>query len=65
MQGIHELLSDVVGSVLSARAERSLCLPVLFRLWRPRRKHIPKGKSDPPTPREITQVQQAWTATGL
>lgn len=30
--------------------ERSLCLPVLFRLWRPRRKHIPKGQSDPERP---------------
>lgn len=30
--------------------ERSLCLPVLFRLWRPRRNHIPQRKSDPERP---------------
>ena len=30
--------------------ERTVCLPVLFRLWRPRRKQIPKGKPDPERP---------------
>lgn len=30
--------------------ERSLCLPVLFRCWQPKRKHIPKGKNDPERP---------------
>ena len=41
----------VVGIVLRLPfLERSLCLPVLFRLWRPKRKHIPKGKSDPERP---------------
>jgi len=30
--------------------ERTVCLPVLFRLWRPRRKEIPKGKPDPERP---------------
>jgi SRSO17 transposase len=30
--------------------ERSVCLPVMFRCWQPRRKHIPKGKSDPERP---------------
>jgi Transposase DDE domain len=30
--------------------ERSLCLPVLFRLRRPKRKHIPKDKGDPERP---------------
>jgi SRSO17 transposase len=30
--------------------ERSLCLPVLMRLWQPRRKHIAKGKPDPERP---------------
>ena len=41
----------VVGIVLRLPfLERSLCLPVLFRLWRPRRKHIAKGSSDPERP---------------
>jgi SRSO17 transposase len=30
--------------------ERTVCLLVLFRLWRPRRKEIPKGKPDPQRP---------------
>jgi hypothetical protein len=30
--------------------ERSLCLPVLFRLWRPKRKHLPKDQPDPQRP---------------
>lgn len=30
--------------------ERSVCLPVLFRLWQPRRKQIAKGKPDPERP---------------
>lgn len=30
--------------------ERKLCLPVLFRLWRPKRKQIPKGRPDPERP---------------
>jgi len=30
--------------------ERSVCLPVMFRCWQPRRKHIPKGKADPERP---------------
>jgi SRSO17 transposase len=30
--------------------ERSVCLPVLLRLWQPRRKHIPDGMSDPERP---------------
>jgi hypothetical protein len=30
--------------------ERTVCLLVLFRLWRPRRKEIPKGKPDPERP---------------
>ncbi len=29
---------------------RAVCLPVLFRLWQPRRKHIAKGKPDPQRP---------------
>jgi SRSO17 transposase len=38
----------VVGIVVRVPfLERSLCLPVLFRLWQPRRKHIAKGNPDP------------------
>lgn len=41
----------VVGIVVRLPfLERSLCLPVLFRLWQPKRKHIPKGKPDPERP---------------
>jgi hypothetical protein len=41
----------VVGIVVRvAILDRPVCLPVLFRLWRPRRKQIPKGKSDPQRP---------------
>jgi len=29
---------------------RQVCLPVLFRLWQPKRKHIPKDKPDPERP---------------
>ncbi|MGH2843767.1 MAG: IS701 family transposase, partial [Solirubrobacteraceae bacterium] len=29
---------------------RTVCLPVLFGLWQPRRKHIANGKSDPERP---------------
>lgn len=30
--------------------ERSVCLPVLFRLWQPRRKHLGNGEPDPERP---------------
>ena len=41
----------VVGIVVKPWfLERSVCLPVLFRLWRPKRKDIPKGQSDPQRP---------------
>jgi hypothetical protein len=41
----------VVGIVVRlAIVDRPVCLPVLFRLWRPRRKQIPKGKRDPQRP---------------
>jgi hypothetical protein len=41
----------VVGIVVGLPfLERSVCLPVLFRLWRPRRKQIAKGKPDPERP---------------
>jgi DDE superfamily endonuclease len=41
----------VVGIVVRlAIVDRPVCLPVLFRLWRPRRKQIPKRKPDPERP---------------
>jgi len=41
----------VVGIVVRVPfLERSLCLPVLLRLWQPRRKQIAKGKPDPGRP---------------
>jgi hypothetical protein len=42
--------------------DRAVCLPVLFRLWRPKRAHIPKDKPDPQRPgkpdlaREMTDL---------
>ena len=30
--------------------DRAVCLPVLFRLWQPKRKHIATGKPDPERP---------------
>jgi len=41
----------VVGvNVRLAFSERTVCLPVLFRLWSPKRGHIPKHKPDPERP---------------
>lgn len=41
----------VVGIVVRlAFLQRPMCLPVCFALWRPRRRHIPKGKPDPERP---------------
>jgi len=41
----------VVGIVVGLPfLERAVCLPVLFRLWQPRRKQIAKGKPDPKRP---------------
>ena len=37
---------------------RRVCLPVLFRLWQPRRKHIPKGTSDPERPGKIELARE-------
>jgi SRSO17 transposase len=37
-------------NVKLAFCERTICLPVLFRLWRPKRKEIAKGKPDPERP---------------
>ncbi len=49
--------------------DRAVCLPVLFRLWLPKRKHIAKGKPDPERPskpvlaREITDLLAARLAS--
>ncbi len=41
----------VIGIVVRpAFLDRAVCLPVLFRLWQPRRKHIAANKSDPERP---------------
>jgi len=41
----------VVGIVVRLGfLDRAVCLPVLFRLWQPKREHIPKGKPDPERP---------------
>ncbi|MCA1700497.1 MAG: transposase [Actinobacteria bacterium] len=41
----------VVGLVVRlAFLDRAVCLPVLFRLWQPKRKHIPNDKPDPERP---------------
>ncbi len=45
--------------------DRAVCLPVLFRLWRPKRKHIANDKPDPERPsqpalaREMTDLLAA------
>jgi len=44
----------VIGvNVKLAFMARTVCLPVLFRLWQPRRKHIPRGKPDPERPGKV------------
>jgi hypothetical protein len=41
----------VVGIVVNLPfMQRPVCLPVLFRLWQPKRKDIAKGKTDPERP---------------
>jgi len=44
-------------NVKLAFLERTVCLPVLFRLWRPKRKHIAKG-SDPERPSKPQLARQ-------
>jgi len=39
-------------------SQRTVCLPVLFRLWQPRRKHIPKGKPDPERPSKLALARE-------
>lgn len=41
----------VVGIVVRMPIlQRPICLPLLFRLWRPKRRHFPKGAPDPERP---------------
>lgn len=49
----------VAGVVVSVPfLERSICLPILFRLWRPRRGHIPKNAPDPHRPSKPELARQ-------
>lgn len=49
----------VAGIVVRLRfLKRSVCLPVTFRLWRPKRGHIPKGKPDPERPSKPELARQ-------
>lgn len=49
----------VVGIVVKLPfMERQVCLPVLFRLWQPRRKHIKAGKLDPQRPGKAEFARQ-------
>lgn len=49
----------VAGIVVSVPfCERSICLPVLFRLWRPRRRDIPKNRPDPERPSKPERARQ-------
>ena len=49
----------VIGIVVRLRfVDRAVCLPVLFRLWQPKRKHIPKGKPDPQRPSKPALARQ-------
>ena len=45
-------------NVKLAFLERTVCLLVLFRLWRPRRKPIPQGKRDPERPAKQTLARE-------
>lgn len=38
--------------------DRAVCLPVMFRLWRPKREQIPKGKPDPERPSKPELARQ-------
>jgi DDE superfamily endonuclease len=60
----------VIGIVVQlAFMQRPVCLPVLLRLWRPKRKHIAKDKPDPERPakpelaRELTDLLAARLGT--
>jgi hypothetical protein len=50
----------VVGIVVQLPfMERAVCLPVLFRLWQPKRKDTPKGQDDPQRPGKLGKPQLA------
>lgn len=38
--------------------DRAICLPVAFRLWRPKREHIPKHRPDPERPSKPELARQ-------
>ena len=49
----------VIGIVVKlAFLERSVCLPVMFRLWQPKRKQFAKGKSDPERPGKVELARE-------
>ena len=49
----------VIGIVVRlACLERSVCLPVMFRLWQPKRKQFAKGKSDPERPGKVELARE-------
>ncbi|MGO9901346.1 MAG: transposase [Solirubrobacteraceae bacterium] len=49
----------VIGIVVRlAFLERSVCLPVMFRLWQPKRKQFAKGKSDPERPGKVRLARE-------
>ncbi len=49
----------VIGIVVRlAFLERSVCLPVMFRLWQPKRKQFAKGKSDPERPGKVQLARE-------
>jgi hypothetical protein len=49
----------VIGIVVRlAFLERSVCLPVMFRLWQPKRKQFPNGKSDPERPGKVKLARE-------
>ena len=44
----------VIGIVVELPfLERSVCLPIMFRCWQPKRKQFGKGKSDPERPGKV------------
>ena len=45
-------------SVKLAFLDRTVCLPVLFRLWQPRRKHLPAGTPDPERPSKVALARE-------
>jgi hypothetical protein len=49
----------VIGIVVElAFVERSVCMPVMFRCWQPKRKQFGKGKSDPERPGKVQLARE-------